>query len=156
MTDPSPNFGYAKVWYQGSCTELGKDKEVNDFTFVSEVAHWMAFANAAYGWQGQFAFSPVVGVRSATKGLLDTQSGNLHSLLVMCNIPASDVIVASWDSKQGNSHEKIFMPAYYLAVDRKTKSLVFTVRGTMSIYDVLTDVTAEYRYTFPPFFSDKF
>lgn len=123
-----------------------QDKLVQDATFVSEVAHFMNFASAAYGWRGHFAFSPMVAARSATKGILNTSSGNLHSLYILCKIPAEDVITASWESKQGVKKEKIFMPAYYLAIDRSKRAIVFTIRGTMCVHDVLTDVTAEYRF----------
>jgi hypothetical protein len=108
----------------------------------------MRFASAAYGWQAHIAFSPVLGARSALKRLLNSAAiGNLHALMVLCNVPEEDVIDAAWDTcKQISSEKEVFLPAHFLAIDRKTESVVFTIRGTMSIFDVITDANAEYGY----------
>lgn len=47
----------------------------------------------------------------------------------------STLIVASWDNRW-------YSPAFYVALDERTGSIVITVRGTLSLEDCITDVVA--------------
>ena len=38
----------------------------------------------------------------------------------------------------------VFGPAYFVALDHSTQNIVFTIRGTMSFTDLVTDLNADY------------
>lgn len=40
-------------------------------------------------------------------------------------------------------HNSVFQTPFYVAIDHSTKSIVVAVRGTMSLRDAITDLTAE-------------
>jgi hypothetical protein len=50
-------------------------------------------------------------------------------------VAADDVLLQNWTSRP-------FCPGFYLAADRRTKSLVLAFRGTVSGADLVTDLTA--------------
>jgi len=94
-----------------------------DRSVLEELAHYSIFANAAYGWRGQFAFF----------GRL--HFGDINALVKRTGIDRSDVIAANW-------HSKVNRPAYFIVRDVKRRSIVLSIRGTLSPRDILTDLCA--------------
>ncbi|KAL7471940.1 hypothetical protein ACHAXS_012247 [Conticribra weissflogii] len=106
--------------------EIENDTNSNtaiDKYMLEELAHYSIFANAAYGWRGQFAFF----------GRL--HFGDINALVKRTGIDKSDVITANW-------HSKVNRPAYFIVRDVKRRSIVLSIRGTMSPRDILTDLCA--------------
>ena len=93
---------------------------------LHELAHYAVYANAAYGWKLDLAF----------KGKF--RRNDLQTLLQSTGIQEEDVIAAEWSAKT-------LRPAYFVLKDRRMKTIVLCVRGTLSTRDVLTDLccTAE-------------
>ncbi len=70
--------------------EIDNDTNSNtaiDKNMLEELAHYSIFANAAYGWRGQFAFF----------GRL--HFGDINALVKRTGIDKGDVITANWHSK---------------------------------------------------------
>lgn len=86
-----------------------------------EFARYAAFANAAYGWQGQLALG-------------EPCRGNKEALLRL--VQEEDVVEVQW---KAGTHR----PAYFLARDFEGGNLVLCVRGTFSPRDVLTDLCCD-------------
>jgi hypothetical protein len=67
---------------------------------------------------------------------LPKTTNNLTNFLKATNLTAADVIHADLKSKTGR-------PAFIVVKDTTTKTLVVTIRGTLSFKDVLTDLCCE-------------
>lgn len=104
-------------------TEEEANTAITDRDTLEELAHYCAFANAAYGWKS-FAFC----------GWLHL-GGNNRVLIKSTGIARRDIVTANW-------HSKANRPAYYVARDRKRKAIVLGIRGTASARDILTDLCA--------------
>jgi hypothetical protein len=89
---------------------------------LEELAHYCSFASAAYGWKG-FAFC----------GRLHPFGGNYRVLARSTGIDRQDIVTANW-------HSKANRPAYYIARDTKRKTIVLSIRGSLSPRDILTDL----------------
>ncbi|KAL7530845.1 hypothetical protein ACHAXR_010145, partial [Thalassiosira sp. AJA248-18] len=100
-----------------------RDDIIVDKQLFEELAHYCAFANAAYGWKG-FAFC----------GRLHL-GGNNRVLVRSTGIERRDIVITKW-------HSKANRPAYYIARDMKRKAIVLGIRGTASPRDILTDLCA--------------
>lgn len=94
-----------------------------DPELIQQLAHYSAYASAAYGWKMEVAF----------RGRL--HMGNMQAMLKKTGVNADDVIDSEWESK---THR----PAYFIVRDRKHKKIVLAIRGTLSARDVLTDLCA--------------
>jgi len=94
-----------------------------DDRLLSELAHYSAYANAAYGWKGGLALSG--------KFYL----GDLQTLIDKTGVKKNDVIDYDWTAV---THR----PAYYIVRDTERKNIVLCIRGTWSPKDVLTDLCA--------------
>lgn len=92
---------------------------------IDELAHYCSFASAAYGWKG-FAFCGK---------LHHPFGGNYRVLARSTGIDRRDIVTANW-------HSKANLPAYYIARDTKRKTLVLSIRGSLSPRDILTDLCA--------------
>ncbi|KAL7543495.1 hypothetical protein ACHAWF_014294 [Thalassiosira exigua] len=95
-----------------------KDREL-----LGELVRYCAFANAAYGWKG-FWFT----------GRWHFGEGD-RVLVRSTGIDRRDIVTANW-------HSKANRPAYYVARDVGRKSIVLSIRGSLSPRDILTDLCA--------------
>lgn len=95
-----------------------------DDQLVEELAHYCAFANAAYGWKG-----------SAFCGRWHLFGGNNRVLVRATGIDKRDIVVTNWSSK-------VTRPAYYIVRERSRKVIVLGIRGSLSPRDILTDLCA--------------
>jgi hypothetical protein len=97
-----------------------------DRKLLEDLAHYVVYANVAYGWKMDLAF------RRRFSG------GDLKALLRRTGIPLEDVIAAEWESR-------IHRPGYFIVRDQSKQKIVLCVRGTWTPHDILTDMgcTAE-------------
>jgi len=107
-----------------SCGEMNKAEP--DW---GEVLHYMKFASGVYGW----FIMEVLGIEPASSYWVS----NEETLSKHTNIPQEDIIFAEWFGS-------IFRPAFYVAVDRKHKSIIVSIRGTSSFMDFMTDLCCFY------------
>lgn len=74
-----------------------------------------------------FSFDAVAGVSA---------EANVEAVAEMTGIEPADVLQAEWTNST-------FRPCHYLAVDRANRCLVLSVRGSLEVGDVLSDLTAD-------------
>ncbi|XP_045682173.1 diacylglycerol lipase-beta [Phyllostomus hastatus] len=110
--------------------------------------HYMQFAAAAYGWPLYIYRNPFTGLckiggdccRSRTTEYDVVGGEHLHchfgSILHTTGLQYRDFIHISF-------HDKVYELPFIVALDHRKECVVVAVRGTMSLHDVLTDLSAE-------------
>ncbi|GFR47184.1 hypothetical protein Agub_g8776 [Astrephomene gubernaculifera] len=132
---------------------------------MEEAVHYMRFATAVYGWKLYFWMNRLqvtnccllcVGrgcnccQRCASCGLLGPEDAgpsegccspaklmDREAITRFTGIADSDILYVSYKNKIGG-----LLP-YYIAVDRSRRSLVVSIRGSLSFRDVVTDLLCE-------------
>nr|XP_051695029.1 diacylglycerol lipase-beta isoform X4 [Oryctolagus cuniculus] len=110
--------------------------------------HYMQFAAAAYGWPLYIYRNPFTGLckiggdccrsRPTEYDLVGGDQLNCHfgSILHTTGLQYRDFIHVSF-------HDKVYELPFLVALDHRKESVVVAVRGTMSLQDILTDLSAE-------------
>ncbi|KAM4524045.1 diacylglycerol lipase-beta [Odontesthes bonariensis] len=123
---------------------LGQDVE----TELEKAAHCMQFAAAAYGWPLYIYSNPFTGPcklsgdccssRTAEYDIVGGDHLDCHfsSVLHSTGLQYRDFIYVSF-------HNQIFEIPFFVALDHKREAVLVAVRGTLSLKDVLTDLSAE-------------
>jgi predicted lipase len=84
-------------------------------------------------------------VSKTLKGLLYSNNTNMESITEYLNINDNDIVKYKWNST-------IHFPCYFLALDHKQSNIILSVRGTMSFYDIYTDLN---NFKSPLFYCDN-
>ncbi|XP_075421538.1 diacylglycerol lipase-beta isoform X2 [Ascaphus truei] len=115
---------------------------------LAKAAHYMQFAVAAYGWPLYIYSNPLTGLcklcgdccqnRTAQHDIVGGDHLNCHfgSILQTTGLQYRDFIHISF-------HNKIYEIPFFVALDHKTEAILVAVRGTLSLEDVLTDLSAD-------------
>ncbi|KAI4904752.1 hypothetical protein NFI96_025111 [Prochilodus magdalenae] len=115
---------------------------------LEKAAHFMQFAVAAYGWPLFVYSNPFTGLcklsgdccrnRNAESDLVggDNLGCNFSSILHVTGLQYRDFIHISF-------HNQIYEIPFFVALDHKREAVLVAVRGTLSLKDVLTDLSAE-------------
>ncbi|KAI5627353.1 sn1-specific diacylglycerol lipase beta [Silurus asotus] len=118
-------------------------------TELEKAAHYMQFAVAAYGWPIYVYLNPLTGFcklsgdccRSHDVTEYDLVGGDntgchFSSILHMTELQYRDFIHVSY-------HNQIYEIPFFVALDHKREAVLVAVRGTLSLKDALTDLSAE-------------
>ncbi|KAJ8363825.1 hypothetical protein SKAU_G00126560 [Synaphobranchus kaupii] len=117
-------------------------------TELERAAHCMQFAAAAYGWPLYVYSKPLTGVfklsgdccrsRSAEYDIVGGDHLGCHftSILLSTGLQYRDFIHISF-------HNQIYEIPFFVALDHKKEAVLVAVRGTLSLKDVLTDLSAD-------------
>ncbi|XP_062234515.1 diacylglycerol lipase-beta [Platichthys flesus] len=123
---------------------IGEDLE----TELEKAAHWMQFAAAAYGWPLYIFSNPLTGPcklsgdccrsRAAEYDIVGGDHLGCHfsSILQSTGLQYRDFIYVSF-------HNQIYEIPFFVALDHKQEAILVAIRGTLSLKDVLTDLSAE-------------
>ncbi|MBN3277760.1 DGLB lipase, partial [Polyodon spathula] len=115
---------------------------------LENAAHYMQFAVAAYGWPLYVFSNPLTGVcklsrdccrsRSPEYDIVDGDHVGCHftSMLYTTGLQYRDFIYISF-------HNKIYEIPFFVALDHKKEAVLVAVRGTLSLRDALTDLSAD-------------
>ncbi|XP_030631145.1 sn1-specific diacylglycerol lipase beta isoform X1 [Chanos chanos] len=115
---------------------------------LEKAAHCMQFAAAAYGWPLYVYSNPLTGVcklsrdccqnRNAEYDLVGGDGLGCHftSVLLTTGLQFRDFIHIS-------VHNQIYEIPFFVALDHKREAVLVAVRGTLSLKDVLTDLSAD-------------
>ncbi|XP_051968323.1 diacylglycerol lipase-beta-like [Xyrauchen texanus] len=115
---------------------------------LEKAAHCMQFAAAAYGWPMYIYSNPLTGIcklsgdccrnRHAEYDLVGGDNLGCHftSILQSTGLQYRDFIHISF-------HNQIYEIPFFVALDHKREAVLVAVRGTLSLKDVLTDLSAE-------------
>ena len=111
---------------------------------LDDLLYCLPYARAAYGfamYMGyletplQCALLPVDAVTQGFDARVADANTQLASLCELCGRQRSDVILSSFDAST-------FRPAFAVLVDADARTIVVTIRGSLHVEDVLTDVAA--------------
>eukprot|EP00186_Timspurckia_oligopyrenoides_P002184 CAMPEP_0182445468 /NCGR_PEP_ID=MMETSP1172-20130603/3578_1 /TAXON_ID=708627 /ORGANISM="Timspurckia oligopyrenoides, Strain CCMP3278" /LENGTH=549 /DNA_ID=CAMNT_0024641245 /DNA_START=371 /DNA_END=2020 /DNA_ORIENTATION=- len=103
---------------------------------IEDAAHWIVYANSAYGVLLNSAFGLIdVAALGASLSLEDV-------ILNRTGLKPDDLVSVS-------SSPNAPCPVYFCAIDHKLRAIVISIRGTLSLDDVLTDLIATDQH-FPP------
>ncbi|KAI1896596.1 hypothetical protein AGOR_G00096400 [Albula goreensis] len=117
-------------------------------TELERAAHCMQFAVAAYGWPMYVYSNPLTGVcklsgdccrsRGAEYDIVGGDHLGCHftSILHSTGLQYRDFIHISF-------HNQIYEIPFFVALDHKKEAVLVAVRGTLSLRDVLTDLSAD-------------
>uniref|UniRef100_H3D1S2 Diacylglycerol lipase-beta n=1 Tax=Tetraodon nigroviridis TaxID=99883 RepID=H3D1S2_TETNG len=123
---------------------IGEDLEVE----LEKASHYMRFAAAAYGWPLYIYSNLFTGpcklcgdCRRSPGADYDIVGGDplgcqFNSILQTTGLHYRDFIYVSF-------HNQIYEIPFFVALDHKKEAVVVAVRGTLSLKDVLTDLSAE-------------
>ncbi|XP_068100656.1 diacylglycerol lipase-beta [Hyperolius riggenbachi] len=115
---------------------------------LNKAAYYMQFAAAAYGWPLYVYSNPITGLcklcgeccqnRRAQSDIVGGDHLNCHfgSILQTTGLQYRDFIHISF-------HNRIYEIPFFVALDHKTEAILVAVRGTLSLEDVLTDLSAD-------------
>ncbi|OCT64218.1 diacylglycerol lipase-beta [Xenopus laevis] len=115
---------------------------------LDKAAHYMQFAAAAYGWPLYVYSNPLTGLcklcgeccqnRASQYEFVGGDRFNCQfgSILQTTGLQHRDFIYISF-------HNRIYEIPFFVALDHKTESILVAVRGTLSLEDVLTDLSAD-------------
>ncbi|GCB63791.1 hypothetical protein scyTo_0007438 [Scyliorhinus torazame] len=115
-------------------------------------AHYMQYAVAAYGWPLYIFSHPCTGLCKLSRNCMccrsqfpeqdivggDQLGCNFNSMLQTTGLQYRDFIHVSF-------HNKIYEIPFFVALDHKKEAVVVAVRGTLSLEDALTDLSAEHE-----------
>nr|XP_020137055.1 sn1-specific diacylglycerol lipase beta [Microcebus murinus] len=126
----------------------GPSQEADLDAELENCHHYMQFAAAAYGWPLYIYRNPFTGLcriggdccrsRTTEYDLVGGDQLNCHfgSILQTTGLQYRDFIHISF-------HDKVYELPFLVALDHRKESVVVAVRGTMSLQDILTDLSAE-------------
>ncbi|XP_024082484.1 sn1-specific diacylglycerol lipase alpha isoform X2 [Cimex lectularius] len=113
------------------------------------VIHYMHFALAAYGWPLFFLTTPVTKMCTLCQNLscqLCRSNQNVNGdNCCGCNYAALRAMLSKGEVSiiYSTFHVDVAETAFFVAVDYNRSKIVVSIRGTLSIQDVLTDLNAE-------------
>ncbi|CAL8110760.1 unnamed protein product [Orchesella dallaii] len=115
------------------------------------VAHVMKYALGSYGWPWYVIAHPRLGLVRLWKNTLCCGVGhsytnpiegdnccfcNTSALKLTTNVKDVDLLYASFENK-------VFQTPFFIALDHGERFIVVAIRGTMSLRDAITDLSAE-------------
>ncbi|KAI8372887.1 uncharacterized protein BYT42DRAFT_49753 [Radiomyces spectabilis] len=118
--------------------DIPRDRTWDTVESLSEIdlaSHFWRFSVATYGWKGVNFLGHGNGyISDAVRNQSDTLSVREY-----LSLPKEDMLAYEFRSTEA------FRPSYFIARDRSTNSIVLCIRGTMSIFDTMTDLVCEYE-----------
>ena len=108
-----------------------------------EITRYLMYALSAYGK----LFSNFLGIYpdklqgiavAVAEKIEDEITEELRFMSQMCKIEAADILMHKTETS-------VYDPSYFVALDRKNRAVVVTFRGTLSIYDALTDLVCDHE-----------
>ncbi|KAI8100097.1 uncharacterized protein BX664DRAFT_255544 [Halteromyces radiatus] len=111
--------------------------KVTDLRFLDEAHYFLGHAIIAYGWRG---ISYLGDYAKYLKDVMKTRS-NKEAIVRFLKIPQEDLLGYEYGLRKG----AVFQPSYFVSVDRGHEAVVLGIRGTWSLYDVITDLVCDYK-----------
>ncbi|KAI9304896.1 hypothetical protein BJ944DRAFT_282567 [Cunninghamella echinulata] len=111
--------------------------KVTDLKFLDEAHYFLGHAIIAYGWRG---ISYLGDYAKYLKDVMKTRS-NKEAIVRFLKIPQEDLLGYEYGLRKG----AVFQPSYFVSVDRIHEAVVLGIRGTWSLYDVITDLVCDYK-----------
>ncbi|KAH9275482.1 hypothetical protein BASA83_002256 [Batrachochytrium salamandrivorans] len=119
-----------------------------DAARIELASRYIKFATGAYGSN----FLKIMGLGTSRDHMYEADGDhhNHQSLAFHANIPVEHIIASSFLSPTTLEAPSLIAPVHYVVVDHETKAVIVSLRGTLGISDIVTDLTASYlHYTSP-------
>ncbi|KAK6094293.1 hypothetical protein MT418_005363 [Batrachochytrium dendrobatidis] len=115
---------------------------VSDRSRVEFAFRYIKFATGAYGTN----FLKLMGLGTSREHTYKTDGDhhNHQSLANHARIPVEHIVTSSFLTPNKTDPSKHQAPVHYVVVDHETKSVVVSLRGTLGISDLVTDLSASY------------
>ncbi|KAI8393336.1 uncharacterized protein BYT42DRAFT_550699 [Radiomyces spectabilis] len=127
-------FNVLQKFYQEIPRERTWDV-VEELSEIDLAAYFWKFSVASYGWKGLNFIGQGNGyITDAVRSHSDALS-----IIQYLSIPKDDLLAYEFRTAEA------FRPSYFIAHDRHTNAIVLSIRGTMSVFDTLTDLVCEYE-----------
>ena len=150
----------SKYWYRVANRPTLDNQSVLDRLALDEAARFSRHALAIYTWMLYVFMHPITGIPSLSRVRCKLSSpccccqccttpeseshisadnccrGHMSALLAQANLDSSEVLYANFSNS-------IVENPYAVIADHKWRSIVLTIRGTMSLEDCITDALAE-------------
>ena len=113
---------------------------------LKNLERYMRFASGAYGSR----FMRILGIGKFWDREMEISDShhNLQAFAAHTGIPIKDIINSSYSHHSLSSRSPLAPTMkeviYYISLDHETKAVVLTLRGTLGLSDVLTDLTCDY------------
>ncbi|KAJ3355991.1 hypothetical protein HDU91_005609 [Kappamyces sp. JEL0680] len=110
---------------------------------IRKGARYVQFAVGAYGTN----FLKIMGIEKPRSSRFESKDEhhNHYSLANHTDIPVDHIIASSFDSLATLHAPRLIAPVHYVVVDQDSKSVVVSLRGTLGLSDIVTDLTASYE-----------
>lgn len=105
---------------------------MEDVALLRSTFYYWQFAEAAYGWMIIDMLKFERGFSGLAQGM---RSSPDEALRRYCKLGPDDILHSSWESKPA-------LPVHFLVRDARTRSLIWGIRGSFSVHDVITDLVA--------------
>ncbi|KAI9317308.1 hypothetical protein BX666DRAFT_1944500 [Dichotomocladium elegans] len=110
---------------------------LNESLLIDTGCHYFAYALMAYGWRGLFYLGSYGEfIRQARH-----RRSNKYAIIRYLGIHSEDLLGYEYGLRKG----AVFQPSYFVAVNRRRRAIVLSIRGTWSLYDAITDLVCEYK-----------
>ncbi|KND00726.1 uncharacterized protein SPPG_03842 [Spizellomyces punctatus DAOM BR117] len=106
------------------------------------IARYVRFASGAYGTN----FLKILGIGRARDLLIEncTEHHNHQSFAFHTDVPVEHIITSSFRKPSALHPPALIAPVHYLVVDAKSSAVVVSLRGTLGLSDLITDLTSNY------------
>ncbi|KAF7730870.1 hypothetical protein EC973_001388 [Apophysomyces ossiformis] len=108
---------------------------MKDLSKIELASYFWNFSLASYGWK----MLNFVGKGNGYLSDAMRSHSNALSVIEHLSIPKDDLLAYQFEPAEA------FRQSYYIALDRRTNSIVLGIRGTMSTFDAMTDLVCEYE-----------
>ncbi len=110
--------------------------------FLANAMRYMRFSSATYGCKVARYMGIVEGI--PTSGVFEDKHSNVRTLAHHARISLGNVLLYSFCDEAKELNEGTPLLAHYLCLDHLSKAVVLAFRGTLCVYNALTDVDAEH------------
>lgn len=130
--------------YDSYCArDLGQQQVFPPGHITQNMYKYMRFATASYGQ----SFMHVIGIGKVTSSFTPNDS-NHHSehyaFAAHTKLGLEDILLSSYSDSAVDNKSGIPL-VHFVAIDHQAKAVVLTIRGTLGLEDILTDLTCDYE-----------
>ncbi|TPX62321.1 hypothetical protein PhCBS80983_g00557 [Powellomyces hirtus] len=108
-----------------------------------KISRYVRFASGAYGTN----FLKILGIGKAREFLIEHSAEHDHnhqSFAFHTDVPVEHILTSSFRNPNALHPPSLIAPVHYLVVDAKTEAVVVSLRGTLGLSDLITDLTSSY------------
>jgi hypothetical protein len=118
--------------------------ELTSIALIKHGARYVQFAVGAYGTN----FLKMMGIEKPRGDRFDgkDEHHNHYSLANHIDVPVDHIVSSSFDSLATLHAPRLIAPVHYVVVDQESKSVVVSLRGTLGLSDIVTDLMASYAH----------